>query len=199
MIKETVLAFSNSGNRSLLCIKAMILDVIFYEIIFPLKGSLTSDPDILFAKPTATSHPAPTIPSQQINVELPTDPPKDPPLHPPTVSVDTKNIIKTGRTTSKPAHLKFLYAIIPLISLDKYLKYDKLHKSFQNAILKASIELETTSYSQASKLSQWLKAMDNEFFALKQNNAWSIVSLPLDAMLLETNGYIRSNTIQKVK
>uniref|UniRef100_A0A803PPW1 Reverse transcriptase Ty1/copia-type domain-containing protein n=1 Tax=Cannabis sativa TaxID=3483 RepID=A0A803PPW1_CANSA len=35
-----------------------------------------------------------------------------------------------------------------------------------------------TKPPKASKFVQWLKAMDTEFFALKKNNTWTVVSLP---------------------
>uniref|UniRef100_A0A803QDQ6 Reverse transcriptase Ty1/copia-type domain-containing protein n=1 Tax=Cannabis sativa TaxID=3483 RepID=A0A803QDQ6_CANSA len=86
---------------------------------------------------------------------------------------------KAGRIINKPGHFKdFVCQNSIAHPLDKYLSYGRLHKFFRNAILQAYIELEPTSYSQAKQYSQWLKAIDNEFFALKKNNTWKVVSLP---------------------
>uniref|UniRef100_A0A803PA32 Reverse transcriptase Ty1/copia-type domain-containing protein n=1 Tax=Cannabis sativa TaxID=3483 RepID=A0A803PA32_CANSA len=214
-------------------------DVIFYENVFPLKGSATQDLDTFFSQHTATpavskslqcpgtidattaskmvpvmstSKPCSVAPAATAapNIEpavsksskaqngtitteiepgishqqhskspIPGLRSVEPPAPFDPIQIPAATTTKKGRHITKPGHLKdYVCQYSTAHPLDKYLSYNRLHKNFRNAILQAYIELEPTSYSQAKQYSQWLKAMDNEFFALKKNNTWTIVSLP---------------------
>ena len=58
------------------------------------------------------------------------------------------------------------------------LSYDKCSPAYRSFCLNASAILEPTTYTQASKLDCWRKAMHAEITALEQNHTWTLVDLP---------------------
>lgn len=64
--------------------------------------------------------------------------------------------------------------------LSSFLSYDSLSPTFKAFTTSISLHTEPSSYTQAVKLPIWCKAMEQELAALKLNETWSIVDLPLD-------------------
>ena len=64
--------------------------------------------------------------------------------------------------------------------LASYVCLDKLSEGYKAYICAISLQPEPSSFTQAKKFDEWLKAMNEELLALESTHTWDIVSLPLD-------------------
>lgn len=63
----------------------------------------------------------------------------------------------------------------PIVNYVQYNNFSESHRNFLAAI---SVNVDPTSYKEASRESRWRKAMQDEIDALERNDTWEIVDLP---------------------
>jgi hypothetical protein len=56
-----------------------------------------------------------------------------------------------------------------------------------------------TCFDQDEKKKEWVDAMNNEIEAIERNNTWDLVDIPADKMSKVLNGFIKLNTMKKVR
>ena len=66
----------------------------------------------------------------------------------------------------------------PLYSIDKYLGYDYLSKSYHAFLSSFGHEVEPSTFEEACKDPRWVEAMQAEISALETHQTWKVVPLP---------------------
>lgn len=86
------------------------------------------------------------------------------------------------RVPKPPAHLKDYYCNMTATDipypLARYMSYAQLSSEYKAYICAINIHPEPTSFSQAKKFDEWIKAMNEELIALENSHTWDICSLP---------------------
>lgn len=157
--------------------------VVFHEDIFPstpkdseLQHDLFPETDTAVVNKTHTD-------STNVPVVLSTDTPtvvnKDDVVDSQIPAV-TKG--SSGRASKQPAYLEDDYCNMTATDipypLAAHLSYEKLTKGYRDYICVVTKHVEPTSFNQAKKFDEWIKAMNEELIALESNDTWSICSLP---------------------
>ena len=86
------------------------------------------------------------------------------------------------RTCKQPAYIEDYYCnmtatCIPY-PLAAHLSYAKLTKGYKAYVCAVTKHVEPTSFNQAKKFDEWIKAMNEELIALESTNTWTTCSLP---------------------
>ncbi|GAU29576.1 hypothetical protein TSUD_153260 [Trifolium subterraneum] len=153
----------------------------FEELIFPYQSQSKSTSTWEFIIPT-TTQPLVSTPATE-------DMPTNHTLPKQTTNTPTNNSPSTTRKSTRPkkvpTHLKD-YACNNvtksiLYPITQYTCHDNLSTKQKSYTMSLLTENEPTTYSEACKHEQWIKAMKTELQALQQNNTWTIVYLPPEA------------------
>ena len=150
--------------------------VVFHEQIFPYAKEKTETYEDVFspAEDSSTSHVQNNESPDVMNDSLAAD------------DVTSKVSTAEGKRISKlPAHLKDYYCNITECDteipypMSSYMSFESLSDEYKKYICAVAIYPEPTSFTQAKRFDEWLKAMNEELIALESTNTWSICSLPL--------------------
>uniref|UniRef100_A0A1J3JNZ9 Retrovirus-related Pol polyprotein from transposon TNT 1-94 n=1 Tax=Noccaea caerulescens TaxID=107243 RepID=A0A1J3JNZ9_NOCCA len=91
---------------------------------------------------------------------------------------------RVKRSSKTPAYLQDYFCNITETEipypLSAYMSYEKLCDEYKAYICVVPLHPEPTSFTQAKKFDEWLKAMNEELFALESTGTWMICSLPPD-------------------
>lgn len=83
------------------------------------------------------------------------------------------------RTRNAPAHLKdFVSFCSTNHPIQNQIRYDKISQYLCSFLTKIESHIEPTSFDEAVKREEWVKAMNEELNALNKNQTWDIVTLP---------------------
>jgi hypothetical protein len=175
-------------------------NVVFHEDIFPFaKSGSTVLPDY-FATETSNVDASSTEASTSEAPAVVNDSVTPSNINPVVVSespTDTNDIVDStipavsstdktskGRTSKTPAYLQDYYCNLSTNGVEhpisNFLNYDGLADSHRAYICSITKYAEPTSFTQARKSDDWLKAMNDELKALEGTATWKICSLPPD-------------------
>ncbi|PNX74277.1 retrovirus-related Pol polyprotein from transposon TNT 1-94 [Trifolium pratense] len=138
-------------------------------------SSVNIEPDRTISSPASSSH----TPLSSSSHDRPNLAP--PPYH--------DNLRRSTRTITRPGYLEdyHCYSVTgsvnnnishPNYPLSSVLSYDNCVPEYKSFCCSISAIIEPKTFSQASKLDCWRKAMDAELLALDENKTWSVVDLP---------------------
>lgn len=90
---------------------------------------------------------------------------------------------KTNKRSSKqPAYLEDYYCNMTATDipypLAAHLSYEKLTECYKAYVCAVTKHVEPTSFNQAKKFDEWIKAMNEELIALESTYTWEVCSLP---------------------
>ncbi|KAJ9538691.1 hypothetical protein OSB04_031424 [Centaurea solstitialis] len=158
-------------------------DVFFHEKVFPFDKSIDvplHDPFKDVVIPVAPRDD--DLPNNDNDVSLS---PTTSNASPETLNDEPVQIRKSSRQHKPPSYLRDFHcnSVSDKVSLPRYalanvLSYEQLSSSFKAFTASVSSNTEPRSYSEAVKQKEWVLAMEQELQAMKDNNTWSIVSLP---------------------
>lgn len=91
---------------------------------------------------------------------------------------------KGKRVSKSPSYLHDYYCNMSATDipypLASYVTYERLSDEYKHYICAVTNFSEPTTFNQAKKFDEWIKAMNEDLLALKSTHTWSICSLPSD-------------------
>lgn len=100
------------------------------------------------------------------------------------LSIPKMSKAEAKRVSKLPAHLKDYYCNVAECDteipypMSSYMSLESLSDEYKNYICAVAAYPEPTSFAQAKRFDEWLKAMNEELIALERNDTWTICSLP---------------------
>lgn len=163
-------------------------NVVFHENIFPFTNDQAVSLDGFFSRDPMPHSADSEVPlaTNESPAAVCTDPVVDRPT--PAVVGETSSPTNTHpsreaskRVSKPPGYLNECLChvtdtAIPY-SLASYISYAKLSEGYESYICALAQHVEPSSFTQAKKFDEWLKAMNEELLALERNDTWTICSL----------------------
>ena len=153
-------------------------NVVFHEDIFPftcsesdLHHDLYPNTDPVVVNKTHIASDVPT----SVNTEIPVVV-TDEPVVDSQIPTEAEKISK--RTSKQPAYLEDYYCNMTATDipypLAAHLSYEKLTEGYKAYVCAVTKHVEPTSFNQAKKFDEWIKAMNEELIALESTNTWTV-------------------------
>ena len=157
-------------------------NVVFHEDIFPFTTGISNPPDFFSMLDSALVNGHDVNGSNSIEVGDSSRIVEDTIDASATNATDSPVIDRTKRISKSPAYLHDYYCNMVETDiphpLAAYMSYTKLTEEYKAYICAVTQFAEPTSFRQAKKFDEWIKAMNEELIALESTNTWSICSLP---------------------
>lgn len=103
-------------------------------------------------------------------------------LNTPGQPVQTTDAETSKRASKPPAYLQDYFCNLNTMEIPypmaNYLSYGKLSEGYKAYICSVNLHAEPSSFTQAKKFDEWLKAMNEELIALESTYTWEVCSLP---------------------
>lgn len=149
-------------------------NVVFHEDIFPFASSDKDSALDFFSLMDHSKKIPDVVRTDSLNVK---EPSQD------SSSTSTQSSSEdTKRVTKPPSYLHDYYCNMTETNipypLASYLSYNQLSDGYKAYICSVSLFPEPSSFTQAKKFDEWIKAMNEELLALEANDTWEICSLP---------------------
>jgi transposase InsO family protein len=188
-----------------------------YKLYDPEKKKIIVSRDVVFdedkswnwsksdqEQPDATSH----VDADEVSeVEFPQAPTNDVPVNTETGNVNTE----TGNSSEddeqeNTTHEENEHGTLPPRNrrvpghLSDYVLGEEMEaqSEMHNLAVYNSCE-DPITYDEAAKSEVWRKAMDSEIESIEKNNTWKLAKLPDKANVIGVNGFIKQNTMRRVK
>lgn len=170
-------------------------NVVFHEDIFPFTQDISdSDLDFFSEKDVGVQNSQADVVVQRsdsvVTDGVPADVAEESPavvnipssLNTPDQPVQTTDAETSKRTSKPPAYLQDYFCNMNTTEIPcpmaNYLSYDKLSEGYKAYICSVNLHAEPSSFTQAKKFDEWLKAMNEELIALESTDTWEVCSLP---------------------
>lgn len=166
-------------------------NIVFHEDIFPyhqseelhdifgssMNDDMDSSPTVSTPPPTEVSPPPVVVDSTSTSGNQ-TVSTSDPAV---STSDQTTTTSDQKRSSKAPSYLQDYYCNMTEITipypLAAHVSYEKLSATYKNYICSVMHHPEQSSFAQAKKFDEWIKAMNEELIALESTDTWEVVSL----------------------
>ncbi|KAG7597976.1 Retrotransposon Copia-like N-terminal [Arabidopsis suecica] len=157
-------------------------NVVFHEDIFPFATGMSTPPDFFSILDSALVN-GQTIDSTNSTEVEDSSRIVDNAIDVSATNANDSQVLDKGKRISKPpAYLHDYFVNMTATDiphpLAAYMSYERLTDDYKAYICAVTQFAEPSSFHQAKKFDEWVKAMNEELIALESTHTWSIVSLP---------------------